>query len=120
MSSSETKAPRPMRKRPNSSGEAPGKPANPLADPSLRTPIVRRLDDCHLFQQAVNFGEGSNTGSAMLKAFLQHLPRLQAKKDVVKLVCVAPESVPVNTTMRFAHAARVPSAFPWAVSPLSS
>ena len=30
----------------------------------------------------------------MLKAFLQHLPRLQAKKDVEKLVCVAPQECP--------------------------
>ena len=109
-----------MRKRPNSSGEAPGKPANPLADPSLRTPIVRRLDDRHLFQEAVDFGERSNTGSAMLKAFLQHLPRLQAKKDVVKLVCVAPEECPGQHHDAFRTRREGAKRVLWAVSPLSS
>ena len=62
-----------------------------LGHAGLRALVVGGLDRGHLFEQAVSLGEVLEASGAMLEAPLEHLPRLQAKQRVIKVVGVTAE-----------------------------
>ena len=72
-------------------GRRAGTPMHALGHTGLRALVVGGLDGGHLFEQAVSLGEIVEASGAMLEAPLEHLPRLQAKQRVIKVIGVAAE-----------------------------
>src|ERR1035437_2855197 len=67
---------------------------DPGCYPWLGTGAIGWRNHGKLFQQAIDFGEGSNSRVAIFKAFFEHSCRPESKQDIEEFVCVTAQECP--------------------------